>query len=429
MKILMMGWEFPPKISGGLGVASQELAEVLADSGHEVSFLLPKKNKAQVSKKVKLIDASSLQPDIAFWKKKSTYTQSLSEIEIGTMLLPYLDPIHFKIAKKKKKTATVLEDTEESKLLDQIELTGNYEADLGAELLKYAMLAVQVARKTKPDLIHAHDWITFRAASMIKKLLDIPVVLHVHSTEHDRNGVYAQSHIISEEREGFKTADHIICVSTKLKQTVANTYEVAAKKISVVPNVLSLKDSGSTKSTAPKHLAFVGRLTHQKSPSVFVDIARDLNSRGYDFEYSIIGDGYLRSDLESRVASSNFSGKVTFTGFLDRTKLLKKLNQIDLLVVPSASEPFGLVALEAILKKIPVAAARGIGLGEFIHSLPQVDRWDHYSFVRLIERLMTDPSYYHDIAETCFAEAKKLNWKNSLQLVEACYQKAIGQSI
>ncbi|MEQ8471916.1 MAG: glycosyltransferase family 4 protein [Marinoscillum sp.] len=426
MKILMLGWEFPPKISGGLGVASQELAEALADAGHDISFLLPKKNKTQVSKKVKLIDASALKPDVGFWKKKSTYTESLSEIELGTMLLPYLDPIHFEVAKKQQKQKIVLEDTEESKLLEHIELTGQYEANLGAELLKYALLAVQVAKKQKPEVVHAHDWITFRAACMIKRLLNIPVVLHVHSTEHDRNGVYAQPHVISEERAGFDQADCIISVSGKLKDTIVNAYQVSSGKITVVPNALSLKGATREVTSAPKHIAFVGRLTHQKSPSIFVDLARDLSSKGYDFQYSIIGDGYLRADLENRVMSSNFSNKVTFTGFLDRGEVLKKLGEIDLLVVPSASEPFGLVALEAILKKIPVAAARGIGLGEFIHSLPQVERWDHYSFVQLIERLMTDPAYYQDVVETCFKEAKKLNWKNILNQVEKCYQKAIG---
>lgn len=426
MKILMLGWEFPPTISGGLGVASQGLAEAMAKKGNDVIFLLPKKNDAQVSKNLRLVDASALSPDIDFWKERKVYTETLAETSIGSLLLPYLAPEVFTQVRKVKKQKTVLKPTQESELLDNIELTGTYDGNLGAEILKYAMLAVQVAQKEKPEIIHAHDWITFRAATMIKKTFGIPIVLHVHSIEQDRNGVYAQQKVMDEEKMGFDQADHVIAVSQKLKYAIIGAYGIDSSKISVVPNVLDIKGTGN-QSKSPKQIAFIGRLTHQKSPSIFIDIARDLCSKGYEFNFSIIGDGYLRSDLENRVASSNFSDRVRFYGFLDRAELLKMLNTIDLLIVPSASEPFGLVALEAILKGIPVAAARGIGLGEFIPSIPQVERWDHYSYVQLIERLMTDQEYRQDITETCLKEAKKLTWSKATQATEASYKQALAQ--
>lgn len=420
----MLGWEFPPKISGGLGVASKSLAEALAVSGHQVSFLLPKKDTTQVSKDIQLIDASTLKPDVNFWKKKKVYTETLSETSIGSMLMPYLDPEIFVTNKTKTQKKVSLENTEDSKLLEKIELTGTYEADLGAELLKYAMLAVQVAKKERPDIIHAHDWITFRAAVLIKKTLDLPIVLHTHSTEYDRNGQYAQQHVIDEERSGFEQADQVIAVSQKLKYTIITSYGIDGSKIKVVPNILTIKAS-IPKTNTPKHIAFIGRLTHQKSPSIFIDLARDLCSKGYDFHFSVIGDGYLRGDLEHRVATSNFSERIKFEGFLDRAELLKKFSSIDLLVVPSASEPFGLVALEAILKGIPVAAALGIGVGEFIPSIPQVERWDHYSYIKLIERLMTDEPYRKDIVTTCQKEAARITPERSVNIMEQIYQDAL----
>ena len=121
-------------------------------------------------------------------------------------------------------------------------------------------------------------------------------------------------------------------------------------------------------------MAFVGRLTDQKSPARSIDIARDLTSRGHDFRYLVIGDGYLRESLENQVKFSNFSDRVTFTGFIGREKVMRKLGEVDLLVMPSASEPFGLVALEAVMKKIPVAAASGTGVAEFIPGIPQVNQ-------------------------------------------------------
>jgi len=424
-KILMLGWEFPPKISGGLGVASQGLAESLVKSGHDITFLLPKKSKKQVSQHVKLVDASTLKPDLDFWKEKKVATEIWHEIEIGTRLLPYLPPETFQIAHEKQKVVESLEATQESELLEHLPLTGSYEADLGAELIKYALLSVQVARKQKPDLVHAHDWITFRAGTMIKKILKKPLFLHVHSTEYDRNSIHAQPFVVEEEQRGFDAADHIFCVSEKLKVTICSQYGIDEKRVTVAPNAINQASAESSSKRKPKTLAFVGRLTAQKSPSTFIDIARDLTSRGHNFQYLVIGDGYLRGALEGRVKSSNFSNLITFTGFLERTDLMKKLGEIDLLVMPSASEPFGLVALEAIMKKIPVAAASGSGVGEFIPSMPHVDRWDHYSYIRLIEQLMTDSDYRESVVEKCYSEASKLTWDKTAEVVEKLYRKVL----
>lgn len=427
MTILMLGWEFPPKISGGLGVASQGLAEAMAAAGHQVTFLLPKKTKNQVSKLVKLVDASALKPDVAYWKKKNTYTKILREVEIGTSLLPYLPASAFEIAREKQLTVESLEPTEESNLIENMDLTGSYDADLRMELVKYALLAVQVALKEKPQVVHAHDWITFCAGRMIKKLTNTPLFLHVHSTEYDRNGGHAQAFVIEEETAGFKACDHIFCVSEKLKQTIRTQYGVSSKKITVAPNALQLSGPAKANGRLPKNIAFVGRLTYQKSPATFLDIARELTSLGYDFQYFVIGDGHLRPELEAYVRASNFSDRFTFTGFLEREKLLKKLGEIDLLVMPSASEPFGLVALEAVMKHIPVAAAQGVGIGEFIPSLPQVERWDHYSYHKLVERLMTDLVYRKDVVEKCAKEAGNLSWEDTARVVEGVYGKHTGQ--
>lgn len=424
MKILMLGWEYPPKISGGLGVASQGLAEGLSDLGHQVLFLLPKKSPRQTSQKVKLINAAALKPNIAFWKKTVKQTEITEEIELGTMLLPYLPPEVFIKARKTQTTVTESTvDTPESVVLSTVPLTGEYHGNLGAELMKYALLAVQVAKKERPDVIHAHDWITFRAGVLIKQLTGIPLYVHLHSTEHDRNGIYAQDFAIQEESKGLAAADGVFCVSESLKQTVITQYAVSPEKIRVVPNAISVIPDLTERPVNKKRdrIAFIGRLTHQKSPSTFIDLARDLTSRGYDFHYFVMGDGYLRSDLEGRVNASNFASRFTFTGFLERDALLKKLDEMDLLVVPSASEPFGLVAVEAILHGIPVAAARGIGAAEFIPDLPQVDRWDQFSYVRLIERLMTENSFRESVVKNCLTQARSLSWEKSARLVAMAY--------
>lgn len=426
MKILTLGWEYAPKISGGLGVACQGLTEAMAAAGHEVTFLLPKKVKGQVSKKVKLVDASETEPNPDIWKKKKEHIEIIKEVEIGQYLLPYLPPQTFTIAKEKQKIFTTYEDTGESEILRQIKLTGEYEGNLQAELFKYALLAVQLAKEENYDVVHAHDWVTFKAGMMVKEMAEVPFVAHLHSTEFDRNGVHAQDFIIREEQKGLQSADHIFCVSHQLRETVCSRYNIPRSKISVAPNASLLKAPKNEKPDNPKNIAFVGRLTHQKSPATFIDIARDLTSRGHDFQYFVIGDGYLKDDLESKVAGSNFASRIKFTGFLNRKELLKTLGEMDLLITPSTAEPFGLVILEAILKNIPVAAARGTGVAEFIPSLPQVDRWDHYSYVKLVEKLMTNDEMRSYAIQKCREEAGKLSWKGTAALVTTTLKQIVS---
>lgn len=429
MRILMLGWEYSPKISGGLGVASQEFAEALAQAGHEVTFLLPKKHATQVSKSVRLLDASTLKPDAQLWKKEKKHIETFQEVEIGHYLLPYLPPQVFEIVKERQQVITTLEETEEYRLVDEIKLTGTYQGDLMLEITKYALLAAQVAKQGQYDIVHAHDWTTFKAGLMVKKMCGIPLGVHVHSTEYDRNGSNAYPPIVGEEQTGFNAADFIFCVSNRLKHTVETQYKIKGSKIFVAPNALNIK-SNSRVSNHTRIVAFAGRFTHQKSPQVFIDLARDLISRGNDFQFQMIGDGYMMNDLKDRVHQLNLGNQVKFLGFLERGKLLKKLSQIDLLVIPSASEPFGLVALEAILNKIPVAAARGIGLTEFIPSIPQVDAWNQFEYVKVVERLMNDDTYRQQIIGACYEEAKQLSWKQTVKAVVSAYdQKTALQAV
>ncbi len=93
-----------------------------------------------------------------------------------------------------------------------------------------------------------------------------------------------------------------------------------------------------------------------------------------------------------------------------------------MLITPSASEPFGLVMLEAILKRVPVAAAEGVGIAEFIPSLPQMKPWDQYNYVRLAERLLTDQVFRDKTIEDCYGEATKLTWSSAANIVEFAYR-------
>lgn len=421
MKVLMLGWELPPHISGGLGIASEGIAEGLASCGHKVDFLLPKKKKAHRSSTFKILDASKIKPDLDFWRKKTPKVETLQQTEMGLRMIPYLPAEVFEIAREKQIIIEKLEDTTESQLLENVTLTGTYQDSLLNETSKYALLSTQLARKNKYDLVHAHDWVTFKAGRMAAKEAGLPLYVHCHSTEYDRNGQYTQAMVIEEERLGFEAAKKIFCVSQKLKDTIIEKFQVDGKKIVVVPNATNVTPGKFSQSKIKKKVLFIGRFTHQKSPYSFIDIARDLINRGIDCDFEMIGDGYLRSDLENKVAQKNLTKELTFRGFISQSEVLKSLQKADLLIVPSASEPFGLVTLEAVASKVAVAAAHGSGIAEFIPSLPQVNLWDHYNFVRLAERLLTENKFRSDIIEKCFKEANDLSWTHSASIIQKNY--------
>ena len=415
MKILMLGWEYPPAISGGLGIAIQGIAEGLAHKGHEVSFLLPKKLKHHKSNSIQLIDASSQSIDPDYWMEFNEETSLLNETQLGSEIMAYMpSTIITKLSSRKEKKLS-----SEKRKEAEIELTGKYNNNLLSETGKYALLAVQLARKNDYDLVYCHDWPTFKAGKLIHTILGVDYVVHFHSTEYDRNGVFTHPIIIEQEKNGLTAAKNIFAVSEKTKQSILDHYEVKAKKVSVIPNATSTLSSKSTKGTqGKKTIAFIGRLTDQKSPGTFIDLARELISRGKDYDFLVVGEGYLMDTLIEKAKQLNLTGYIKFPGFITHDQVQELLSEVDLLICPSVSEPFGLIMLEALRKNVIVLASPGSGLSEFIPSIPQVDRWDIHNMATQAAMLVDDSEYKKTLLTQCQKEAKKLSWSRSVESIE-----------
>ncbi|XOV93306.1 MAG: glycosyltransferase family 4 protein [Bacteroidota bacterium] len=414
MKILMLGWEFPPSITGGLGIASHGIAESMAKKGHDITFLLPKKIKTQQSTQVKLVDASTMKVEQEFWVKTTESITEIQDSELGSQVVAYMPPkIYRKLSTivkfEKKKQYTEVPDSP---------LTGKYDEGLLHETGKFALLAVQQASSKKYDLVYCHDWPTFKAGRLVKEMLGIKLAVHIHSTEFERNGVFTDPTVIQEEGKGIRAANYIFSVSEVTKNIIADNYAVKKNKITVAPNagpLISFKPSALKKKKPI--VAFIGRFTDQKSPGTFIDIARELTSRGRDYEFVMIGDGYLYNDLIAKCNELNMADRLTLSGFINHQKVLGMMSKIDLLIAPSNSEPFGLVMLEAILQNVAVLSAPGSGLSEFIPELPQSDRWDIYNSTSLAERLIEDKAYRKEIVEKCLKSAKKLSWDKTASII------------
>lgn len=424
MKVLMFGWEYAPQHTGGLGIACKELSDELSKK-HAISFVLPKTDTEinAIESKVTLSDVSEVEDqelELEFEDYKIEF------LDIETNLLPYLPPQIFKkekIISKAKHSKT----PSQREILKSIPLTGEYNKNLSAEVTKYTLIASSLYKNQDFDVIHAHDWMGANAGMLAKAILEIPLIVHVHSTEYDRNGIGGNENIKMLEKKAFETADVILSVSQKTKNDIVHFYGIAPEKIRVVSNATrwrttrpSIIEQKSTK------IGFMGRMTHQKAPEKFVDLARLLESSESDFEYLMIGDGYLENHLKHKVKTINLSSRFKFAGFLDQTRLKKTLNELSLLVIPSVSEPFGLVALEATAKGIPVIITENAGVNEFI-PFRTFKQWDIHGMSKLALSIIRNPDQAEEYVLSCQKALQKLSWKKSAGIIDKIYRELADQ--
>lgn len=425
MQILMLGWEYPPHISGGLGIASQGLARALSEN-HEVDFLLPRLRKEHSESTIRLVDAER-SFDSSNWLRKKELTKTIKFLDIGVELLPYMPPQYFAREKMAESKETVVSETDESRLIKSIKLTGTYHENLHAELKKYALIAAHQASKKAYQIVHAHDWMTFQAAIAVKKAANASFIAHIHSTEYDRNGEHGDPAIIEREKEGLECADRVIAVSHRVKEVLTSRYQIPASKIDVIFNGFDSTKYGKERAAyaSSKIVGFAGRFVHQKGVLQFVDIAREISNKDRDVHFVMAGDGYLMEEVREKIAKFNLTKKITLTGFLAYDKMQRTLKHFDVLVLPSVSEPFGLVALEAVHQNISVVTSEASGLAEYIPSLPTAPQWDIFSFTRKVLAQLEHTYMSKNTVEKCFKEAKNLTWKKSAELTSAVYQTLI----
>lgn len=414
MKVLMLGWEYPPKISGGLGIASQGLAKGLTQSGVSVDFVLPQTTGLTSTKRLQLIDANEYPTKgIEITEVLEEITAEIKYLEVGTRLMPYLTRVEFeKIAYE---TTTVKKQVAEEVVLDKINLKGGYGPDLLQEIAKYALAVVNVCKDSTYDVIHAHDWMTFQAGVMAKAATGAPLVLHVHSTEYDRSVYQIDTRIFELEKKGLEKADAVVTVSDRVKKILTKKYGLKASKVQVVYNAIAgteIKNKRTPRSIkeAPKVL-FVGRLTEQKGPSRFLDIVLELSRQFPEATFTVAGDGHLRSELEAKAEQLRIGKKVKFTGFLSHTRALKAMSTHDLLLMPSLAEPFGLVALEGALAGLPVIISKEAGVAELVKSIKTIPYWDTHTWIKEAASMLDKPSKATQYMKRLNTEVRRLNWK------------------
>lgn len=400
----MYGWEFPPIQSGGLGVACQGIVEGLLGHQHEVFLILPKTtpDMQSVSERFKVLSASE--------SGGSVMVRSIPT----TLYSPY-------------STSESHYQTQIQTALNKSEPTLIYGKNMMEEVHRYASQAAVHASKIHHDVIHSHDWLTAEAGVQAKKISGQPLVMHVHATEFDRSGENPNQQVYDLEKRGMYHADRVIAVSHYTKKMLMKYYGVSEWKIDVVHNAVHTQDQAYQK-THPlyrrdKIVLFLGRMTMQKGPDYFLQMAKRVLTHMPNVKFIMAGDGDMMEQVIKLSIALGIERQVLFSGFLKGQEIARAYSQADLYVMPSVSEPFGITPLEAIKQGTPVLISKQSGVSEVIKSALRVDFWDVDDMTEKVIAALTYPALHNVLRDQSQRELGSLSWGKQAGEIVKTYEK------
>lgn len=452
MKVLMLGWEFPPLINGGLGIACLGLGRAMAQQV-ELSFILPKVDPAFLVDQLELIGLNHLDGRSVDQEKveKNLAEMSLADVahvkwiegEAASGLLPYqLEEVeratgrsgHSQVTIERQKKALAGE-----KVVNRLKAIGLderlamfredtlYGEDVGERVWAYAQVAASLAEDMDFDIVHAHDWMTFVAGMEIKKRTGKPLVLHVHSLNYDRGGPDARGWIFDIEKSAMEAADLVIPVSRYTGTICTDHYGIDAAKVHFVHNGADPVKTYRSESPFKDGLVlFLGRLTGQKGPRFFLEIAAKVLEKNPGVCFVMAGTGEKMKELIEYGAFKDVGDRLHFTGFLNKEKVNKLLSMTDVYCMPSVSEPFGLSAIEAAQYGIPAVISKQSGVAEVMTHARHADFWDVNLMADHINELLTDPQAREEAVQHSLEDQKNCTWEAATERIIELYANQLG---
>lgn len=402
MKVLTFGWEFPPSKNGGLGVACYGLTRELLDNGVEVVFVLPKTQATRGNARFLFADDERLltirETDIHL----QAYAQSDSMVDV---IVGYE-----KNGKAIIRSRSILE-----------------------EVHRFAHQASLIAGEEEFDLIHAHDWTSYLAGVAAKKATGKPLIMHVHATSFDQaGGDNVDPSIFKIEREGFREADQVVTVSEYTKGIVVNKHGIHPDKVRVVHNGCDTHEPpqhapvlSELKRQGKKIVLYHGRISIQKGVDYFVQAARKVIDHEPDVVFVISGSGDMTKQVMHMVGDLGLSDHIKFAGALWDDERDRMYQSADLFVMPSVSEPFGLVPLEALQHGTPAIISKQSGVGEVLTHVLKVDFWDTDEMANQIISMLRYGTIRTQMVNEGRRQLKSLSWRHAANKVIALYRNLI----
>ena len=428
MNVLMFGWEFPPHITGGLGTACFGLTNGLAANHVPVKFVVPKAYGDEDQSNVRIINASDIEVRFAN-KMVRDYWNYISYVEVDSKIVPYVSTEdYYNIIDNADKSS---EESVNKAFSGKYDFSGKYGKNLIEEIMRYAIVAANIAEETPHDLIHAHDWLTYPSGIAAKEVSGKPLVIHIHATEYDRAGESnVNSQVRDIEKKGFDAADKIIAVSQLTKNILVTKYGVPEEKITVVHNAVVPYEKeipDIKKGMKDKVVTFLGRVTYQKGPEYFVEAAYKILRRDKNVRFVMAGSGDMLEKTIRRVAALRIADRFHFTGFLSGSDVDTMFALSDVYVMPSVSEPFGISPLEAMRSNVPVVISRQSGVSEVLKHALKADFWDIDALADQIYGLLHYDALSASFKKYGRQEVNNLKWENAAAKVKEVYQSVLNK--
>ena len=391
MKILMLTWEYPPRVVGGISRVVYDLSHRLKKDGHEVTVVTYRDGEVPYYEddkgvKVYRVDNYMIQPN---------------------NFIDWILQLNFNMVER----------------ASQI-----------------------IAEQGKFDVIHAHDWLVANAAKTLKHSFDIPIVATIHATEAGRNsGIREPNQKYINDTEWMLTyeANEVIVNSNYMKSEVQRLFGLPFEKINVVPNGVNLnKFTGMDRDYSfrrkyamdnEKIILFMGRLVYEKGVQNLIAAMPKVLASYHDAKLVIAGKGGMLDELKAQADYLGISNKVYFAGYMNGKDVERMYKAADISVFPSTYEPFGIVALEGMLAERPIVVSDAGGLGEIVeHRVTGMKSYcgNPNSIADSILELLFNPELCDNIVKNAKIKVKEnYNWQKIAQDTHFTYQKAICETM
>ena len=416
----MYGWEFPPHISGGLGTASYGLTKGMLSHRQdlEITFVVPKLYGDEQPGALRLLSASHT-PIVHY---------DLPDEELRRTLPNEAALQWYRTAQAHLYADFRYRHTDP---LGCLPFAGGYPPNLMEEINNYSLIAGVVARAETFDVIHSHDWLTYPAGIHTKTVSGKPLVVHVHATDFDRSRGNVNPQVYKIEKEGMDYADAIITVSELTRQTVINKYHQPPHKVHTVhnaveplaPELLALQDK---RGVPDKVVTFLGRITMQKGPEYFVEVAAKVLRYTSNVRFVMAGSGDMMEQMIDLVARKQIADRFHFTGFMRGKEVYEVFKSSDVYMMPSISEPFGISPLEAMQCGVPCIISKQSGCAEILHYAIKTDYWDVDAMADAVYSLVSYPQLHQYLSQKGLEEVNNIKWSSVGERVRTIYNQVCG---
>jgi glycogen synthase len=391
LRTLLISWEYPPVVEGGLARHVRKLSEQLVAAGVEIHVLTR-----------------------------------------GGGRLPEEEDRHGVIVHRVREPAY---PTDVNEFVHWVDDMNDHMRALGAELCdRYDF-----------DLVHSHDWLVAGTAEPLARELGVPWLVTVHATEFGRHqgwvDKHPQSHIHAVERSMVRSADHVITCSNYMRGHVASTFGVTPRRISVVPNGIDPSDlehvaedlgelRGRYAKPEQRLVLLVGRLVYEKGFHLALDALAGAIRKFGDVRFVVAGTGTAEAELKRQARRLRLMRHGTFLGWVGDDMLHSLYRIADLCIVPSIYEPFGLVALEAMASGCLTIVADTGGLREVVPGDGRVGRRfrsrDAESLGSILEDVLADDATRERVVSEAREHVLKFDWETVALETQRIYSELVG---